>query len=58
MFFYTLNQNLLYMEFDSAKEEKWVLENGSRIYRGDEIHLEWWNPSVGRVGRKDQTSEA
>ena len=53
--FYTLNQNLLYMEFNSAEEAKWVMENGSRIYRGDVIHLEWWNPSDGCVGRKDQT---
>ena len=58
MLFYTLNQNLLYMEFDSAEEAKWVLENGSRIYRGDMIHLEWWNPSVGCVSRKDQISKA
>ena len=46
------------MEFDSTKEAKWVLENGSRIYRGDVIHLKWWNPPVGCVGRKDQIFEA
>ena len=56
--FYTLNQNLLYMDFDTVEEAKWVLENGSRIYRGDVIHLEWWNPSIGCVGKKDQTSKA
>ena len=58
MLFYTLNQNLLYMEFDLAKGTKRVMENGSRIYKGNVIHLEWWNPSVGCVSRKDQTFEA
>ena len=28
------------MEFDSSEEAKWVLENGSRIYKGDVMHLE------------------
>ena len=56
--FYTLNRNLLYLEFDSAEETNWVLENGSRIYRGDVIHLVWWNPFVRCVDRKDQAFEA
>ena len=58
LLFYSLNHYLLYMEFDSAEEAKWVLENGSRIYRGDVMHLKWWNPYVECVGRKDQAMEA
>ena len=27
-----LNQDLLYLEFSSSEEAKWVLENGSRIF--------------------------
>ena len=59
VFFYSLNQNLLYMEFDSAKEAKWVLDNGScKIYKGDVMHLEWWSPFVRSVSMKDQAFEA
>ena len=58
MLFYTLNKKLLYMEFDLAERAKRVLDNGSRIYKGNVIHLEWWNPFVGFVIRKDQTFEA
>ena len=46
------------MEFDLAEEAKWVLEYGSRIYKGNMIHLEWWNPFVGCVSKKDQIYEA
>ena len=53
-----LNHNLLYLEFDSSEEAKWVLVNGTRIFKGDVLHLEWWNPFVECVGRKDQAKEA
>ena len=55
---YTLIQNLIYLEFDLVEEPKWVLENGNKINKGDGIHLVWWNPSIGCVGRKYQTFEA
>ena len=51
--FYPLNQNLLFIEFDSSEEANWVMENESRIFRGEEMNLEWWNPSIGCTGRKD-----
>ena len=34
------------------------MENGSKIFRGEVMHLEWWNPSTGCTGRKDQDHEA
>ena len=49
---------MLYHEFDLSEEVKWVLENETRIFKGDVLHLEWWNPYVGCVGRKDQAKEA
>ena len=46
------------LEFDSLDEAKWVLENGRRSFRGDFLHLEWWNPTIGCARRKDQAKEA
>ena len=51
MLFYPLNQNLFFMGFDSSEEANWVMENGSRIFRGEVLHLEWWTPSTGCRGR-------
>ena len=53
-----LDHDLLYLEFSSPKEAKWVLENGSRIFKGDAWHLEWWNPSINCMCKKDQAKEA
>ena len=39
------------------EEAEWVMENGSRIFRGEVMHLEWWSPSTGCEGRTDQDSE-
>ena len=39
------------------EEAEWVMENGSRIFRGEAMYLEWWSPSTGCVGRTDQDSE-
>ena len=58
MLFYPLNQNLFFMGFDSLEEANWVMENGSRIFRGEVLHLEWWTPSTGCRGRKGQDLEA
>ena len=52
MLFHPLNQNLFFMGFDSSEEANWVMENGSRIFRGEVLHLEWWKPSIGCTGRK------
>ena len=58
MLFYPLNHNLFFMGFDSSEEASWVMENGSRIFRGEVLHLEWWTPSTGCTGRKGQDQEA
>ena len=58
MLFYPLNQTLFFMGFDSSEEANWVMENGSRIFRGEVLHLEWWTPSTGCTGRKGQDLEA
>ena len=34
------------------------MENGSRIFRGEVMHLEWWTPSTGCMGSKSQDQEA
>ena len=33
------------------------MENGSRIFRGEAMFLEWWSPTIGCEGRKEQESE-
>ena len=58
MFFYPLNQNLFFMGFDSKEEADWVMENGSRICRGEALILERWTPSTGCTGSKSQNQEA
>ena len=40
MIFHPLNQNLFFMGFDSTEEADWVMENGSRICRGEVLLLE------------------
>ena len=53
-----LNQDLLYLEFDSPNETRRVLETGKRSFRDDFLQLKWWDPSVGCVSKKDQVKEA
>ena len=40
MFCHPLNQNLFFMSFDSTEEADWVMENGSRICKGEALILE------------------
>ena len=39
------------------EEAEWVMENGSRIFRGEAMFLEWWSLTIGCEGRKEQESE-
>ena len=55
--FQKLSQKLFLMGFESVEEAEWVMENGSRIFRGEAMSLEWWSPSIGCEGRKEQESE-
>ena len=52
-----LNQNIFLLGFDSSEEAIWVMENGSRIFRGIVMQLEWWTPLSGCKGRRDQETE-
>ena len=56
--FHPLNQNLFFMVFDLSAEADWVMENGSRICRGEAILLERWNPSTGCTRSRGQNQEA
>ena len=56
--FLSFKSYIFFMEFDSSEEANWVMENGSRIFRGKAMNLKWWNPSTGCTGRKDQAHEA
>ena len=58
MFCHPLNQNLFFMCFDSKEEADWVMENGSRICRGEALILERWNPSTGCMRSRSQNQEA
>ena len=58
MFFLPLNQNLFFMGFDLTEEADWVMENGSRICRGEVLLLERWTLSTGCTRSKGQNQEA
>ena len=47
-----LNEDLLFLEFESAVEAKWVLESGRRNFRGGFLQLERWDPYSGCNRRK------
>ena len=57
MFCHPLNHNLFFMSFDSTEEADWVMDNGSRICRGEALILERWNPSTGCMRSKSQNQE-
>ena len=56
--FQQLNQNLFFLNFDLVEEAYWVMDNGSRIFRGEAMYLEWWSPSTGCKGRVEEEQEA
>ena len=45
------------MGFELSEEAIWVMENGSRIFRGGVMQLEWWSPSSGCKEKRDQEKE-
>ena len=55
--FQQLNHNLFFVDFDLAEEAHWVMENGSRIFQGEAMNLEWWSPSTGCKGRREEDQE-
>ena len=56
--FQQLNQNLFFLDFELVEEAYWVMDNGSRIFRGGAMYLEWWSPSTGCKGRVEEEQEA
>ena len=52
----TLNKDLLFLEFESPEEAKWVLELGRRNFRGEVLQLERWNLDFGCIRRKGSHS--
>ena len=58
VFFHSLNQKLFFMGFDLTEEADWVMENGSRICRGEALLLERWTPSTGCTRSNSQNQEA
>ena len=55
--FQQLNQNIFFLDFELEEEAYWVMENGSRICRGEVMILEWWSPSTGCNGRIEEDQE-
>ena len=47
-----LNEDLLFLEFESAVEAKRVLESGRRNFRGGILQLERWDPYSGCIRKK------
>ena len=53
----TLNEELLFLEFESPEEAKQVLESGRRNFRGGELQLERWNPYSECIRSKGSAQE-
>ena len=53
----TLNEELLFLEFDSPEEANRVLVSGRRNFRGRVLQLERWNPYYGCIRNKGSTQE-
>ena len=54
----TLNEDLLFLEFNSPEEAKWVLESGRRSFKGGVLQLERWSPESGCIRRRELVQEA
>ena len=52
MLFYPLNQTLFFMGFDSLEEANWVMENKSRIFRSEVLHLHGMVDSINKLHGK------
>ena len=53
-----LNEDLLFLEFDSPEKAKWVLESGRRSFKGGVLQLDRWSPEFGCIRRKGSVQEA
>ena len=53
-----LNEDLLFLEFDSKVEVRGVLEAVRRNFKWSFLQLDCWRPEVGCIRRKDTVKEA
>ena len=53
-----LNEDLLFLEFESLEVAKSALESGRRSFKGDLLQLEWWSPESRCIRRKVTMKEA
>ena len=53
-----LNEDLLFLEFGSSKEARWVLESGRRSFKGGILQLEQLRLESGCIRRKGLVQEA
>ena len=53
-----LNEDLLFLEFNSPEKAKWVLESGRRSFKGGVLQLDWWSPETGCIRSRGVVQEA
>ena len=53
-----LNEDILFLKFDSPEKAKWVLESGRRSFKGGVLQLDRWSPESGCIRRKGLVQEA
>ena len=53
-----LNEDLLFLEFNSPEKAKWVLESGRRSFKGGVLQLDWWSPETGCIRSTGVVQEA
>ena len=53
-----LNEDLLFLEFNSPEKAKWVLESGRRSFKGGVLQLDWWSPETGCLRSRGVGREA
>ena len=47
----------LLLEFENPKEAEWVLNNGSKIFRGKYLHLKRWSHGIGCAENLEKVRE-
>ena len=53
-----LNEDLLFLEFDSPEEARWVLDSGRKSFKGGFLQLECWRPESSCIRHTGAVQEA
>ena len=53
-----LNEDLLFLEFNSPEQAKRVLESGRKSFKGGVLQLDWWSPETGCLRSRGVEQEA